>query len=534
MKKKLILISGFMLIACISLLIYSCAKKLDDGVAGTTIVPDNLLQAAENWHSAQTQVSNTFSNEKKKYVLPPTWKEAKLQILDNGKSQIVVSGPEVPVDAQFGRGVIRKFVFTESNGQITDGKIIEMFSSKDSIDNRKENLIESYAKGNVGDFTGVAINYDVNYNRLSSDVYVHGVKQSGLQVVVKSITAKTFNSSKFAKNAKSTLGAPTTMMDINPNCWYLCYDVYGYDQYGNYGIVGYIPFYEYGCDGGSGDNNEAGGVNGSTLGGSGGPGGCSLAIGKNTVSCASTTHPLLLLGDPCNQLPSINALDINSIVAAQDNTILNYIASDPNHEWGTDVRVHTLADGTIINTSPTQGPDQNSFNPPQLTWDGPTFWDDVNGYTVGWTHSHPTDGPDMQDVIRPYTQVYRSDSPLFNASDSDKSYFESNTFMKWVTPDGTYLCTIADWSNYVSTLRNTYQGSAALLEADWRTYAQAFLLNAPSATNFDAAAYGVMKIFGSTINMFYKPWNAQNGGFMPLQTYIDPAYGEVIGQLPCY
>jgi hypothetical protein len=119
MNKKISLLLGAIFIVSVGFLIHSCSKDpvLSDK-SNYTAVPSDLLTTVKNWHTAQTQISGTLSisKGKKPYVLPPQWKEARLQQQSESKSVIIVPSPDAGIDPTSTRGLVRKFVFTVQNG----------------------------------------------------------------------------------------------------------------------------------------------------------------------------------------------------------------------------------------------------------------------------------------------------------------------------------------------------------------------------------------------------------------------------------
>lgn len=271
MNKKFYLLFGAIFIIGVGFLIHSCSKdsNLSDE-SNYTAVPSDLLTTVKNWHTAQTQISGTLSINKSKnaYVLPPIWKEARLQQKSDGTSVIIVPSPDAGIDPTSTSGLVRKFVFTVQNDKVTAGSIIEMFSSKVSIESSKYTLIEDYADGKINKFTGGVISYDVNYNRLSSEVYKDGVKASNQQAKVLGISIESFNK-KFGTTGKTRLGSTITTLD---DCYYLIY--YEYELDWPYNIT-YWEILGYYC--GPPDNEAGGGGGGG--GGSNDPPGSGGGIG---------------------------------------------------------------------------------------------------------------------------------------------------------------------------------------------------------------------------------------------------------------
>ena len=168
MKRIFTLLTSGAIIAYSCLLIYSCSKTSQ--VTQEDTVPSNLLKLAQDWHLEHTPRANLLSI-KKNYVLPPNWKEAKLNLLKNGKTEIIVPSPDFNLSPNSDRGALRKFVFTVDGGQISGGYIIEMFSSAGDMAANKGNLFERFREGDMGNFTGSVITYNINYRYISGYNY---------------------------------------------------------------------------------------------------------------------------------------------------------------------------------------------------------------------------------------------------------------------------------------------------------------------------------------------------------------------------
>jgi|GEM_PF-2146513 len=185
MKKKLTLSVSAMLLVLLCLFIYSCQEDFDKTNATTTVaVPDDLLNAAKEWHSQNTQGNNNsrLSNYKNK-ALQPIWENATLNVLKNAKTQLIVPSIEIPLGAKSTVGVLRKFVFNYDNGRITNGRIVEIYGDSRYVDDHRKHLLENYEKGDLNDFTGSVILYDVNYGYLISFNYKNGRMIPGLSMV---------------------------------------------------------------------------------------------------------------------------------------------------------------------------------------------------------------------------------------------------------------------------------------------------------------------------------------------------------------
>jgi len=271
MKTKVTLFIGSMTIfAC--LFVYSC-KKLDSKVsADTNELSTDLLEAASEWHAIETHTTNPLSinTNQAHNILLPIWKNAKVQKLYNGKNIVVVPGPTPNIGENSTYGVTRKFVFTTKGKKILTGEIIEMYGDADYIKSHEEDLIENYYNNKTKDFTGAAIIYDVNYNRLISNSYKDG------EWVNANATIKYING-QFGSNNKGNI---TTLSLGDCTNWYLV--THYSDGSTSESFLGRT------CSTGGGSNGEvggSGGTNGSTTG---------LSLSVNTIQSIKN-----LIIDPC-------------------------------------------------------------------------------------------------------------------------------------------------------------------------------------------------------------------------------------------
>lgn len=177
MKTKFLL-PGLVLLIFFSFLIYSCSKREDPvNIPAETVVPTALLEAAKTWHALHTYNGNTnlSNNNNSNRVLPPDWKNAKLQKISNSsKFFIVVPSTPVPETVGSPSGMIRKIVFGTDGTNITGGVIIELFAPSDYIAKHRDELLENYNDNKATDFTGAVVFYDLNYKYIMSQVLKDG------------------------------------------------------------------------------------------------------------------------------------------------------------------------------------------------------------------------------------------------------------------------------------------------------------------------------------------------------------------------
>ena len=235
--------------------------------------------------------------------------------------------------------------------------------------------------------------------------------------------------------------------------------------------------------------------------------------------CIGGTTGIADCDDPCGQKNILK----DQADASQNNTanssLLNNLNSTNSTINGKEYGSEKNLQGTCLTCgymTPNVRTDasSNSFTP--------TFtWDATNGYTIGATHSHPGhSSPSPADVM---WIVNRSNEPaLTNAGATDVQFFKDNASVTVVTTEGNYVITIADWAT-IGTL-----GSTASLTATYTTEAQNYYANNPNATAGDATAYGLMKAFGNSINLYKAPLNSNT--YTPLK--IDTTTNKVATK-PC-
>ena len=160
MKEKLTHIVSAILLVFAGFFIYSCKTN---EIANA--IPRDLLRTAKKWHAHSDSVKN---------VLSPTWKRAVLNQLKNGHTQIIVPTKELPTSTESTIGIVRKLVFDQENGKITGGRIIEIYSDKVYVGDHKKDLVERSENGDLNDFTGSVMVYDVNYRNVGSLTYKNG------------------------------------------------------------------------------------------------------------------------------------------------------------------------------------------------------------------------------------------------------------------------------------------------------------------------------------------------------------------------
>jgi hypothetical protein len=147
----------------------------------------------------------------------------------------------------------------------------------------------------------------------------------------------------------------------------------------------------------------------------------------------------------------------------------------------------------ILGTSPTY------VNLP-ATWS----WDATNGYTIGFTHSHPDGtGPSPDDIFDVITLLNKYVVPTNNPV--AVNFYEQNVSLTVVTVTQTYVVTVNDWSALLGCY-NSYNKDPA-------TFVAGMASNVNNVSGYEAA---LLKTFGSSINVFSNAGETNDHTFHPL------------------
>lgn len=167
----------------------------------------------------------------------PIWTEAKMEKTKDGKTVMTVPFKKYDLNNK-DIAYARKYVFEENNGDIANGKIIEVIGGADFIAEEGESAIIRHKDRQIEGFSGAVISYDLNYHYIEGHNYQEGKQVPGIV----RITSKSPNTpgtrrgqGKFA-NAKIPNKISTEIRDDGPTMtctdWYLV--VWYYDQYGDF------------------------------------------------------------------------------------------------------------------------------------------------------------------------------------------------------------------------------------------------------------------------------------------------------------
>jgi|GEM_PF-4924303 len=161
----LVVISG------LCLLVFACRKELDYLIHDRERVAPDVMESAQVWYLQQLNPDPSIPR------LVPTWKDTWSTVsIDHGKL-LVVPAPENYVAAK-DMTVRRFFVFKMAGGGISGGRIVEFVGEGYDVSSNIDRLLELYRSNAIPDFTGLVLEYDVNYEPLSKRSFTDGKKDS--------------------------------------------------------------------------------------------------------------------------------------------------------------------------------------------------------------------------------------------------------------------------------------------------------------------------------------------------------------------
>jgi len=202
--------------------------------------------------------------------------------------------------------------------------------------------------------------------------------------------------------------------------------------------------------------------------------------------------------DPCAKKADVVARATNSIIAAQNTSILtNTIAHGA--EYGANQNLASLTGSTYVNTPVTT-------NGGASTWTIGFSWDSTNGYTVGFSHGHPEGyGPSPADVDALFSPINTQSALRNNAT--NKQIYEEKASVTTMTSTGSYVVTISNWAALNTLLANSYSDATQqfAFESSYQTILTRYQFDNPGATKGDAGAAALIQLFPGMINVYYAP-----------------------------
>jgi len=179
------------MISLISLIFFSCRKDIDYYLSNKEQASSSQLEMAKIWRLRHLSASKSTHG-----ILQPMW-DYSWKVTSPEGQLIIVPAPEHRVNNKT-YSIRRFFVFTTSGNQISNGKIVELVGENWNIDDQIDLLLKSTNKSEIKGFTGIILNYDINYQRVSSITFVNGIKSK----INSELRTSTFNESQ--KNQRAT------------------------------------------------------------------------------------------------------------------------------------------------------------------------------------------------------------------------------------------------------------------------------------------------------------------------------------------
>jgi hypothetical protein len=130
------------------------------------------------------------------------------------------------------------------------------------------------------------------------------------------------------------------------------------------------------------------------------------------------------------------------------------------------------------------------------TWHYSFTWDGTSGYTIGFTHSHEKTAPSPEDIL--FLPSTLSDPSL--ADPTQAQFFKDNASITALTLTTTFVVMPQDWS-ILAQKYSGWQQDPTYLDAGYTGFAGNYKFTHPSASDEDASAYALLKIFGSGITL---------------------------------
>lgn len=433
----------------------------------------------------------------------PMWENAGQTKLEDGSNILTVSLKEYKLTTKK-ISYLRKYVFTEKNGIIISGNIVEIFGTPEYLEKEKENLLIKFNQTKIKDFTGSIILYNLQYRYLEGRVFRDGHMIKGTSQITK-------NGSVDAKRYSGNIILAT---ETNCTNWYVVTTYH--DATG--AIIGQDSEYLYtSCSGGNGGQGDGGGSP---------PGGGAPKIDcagvengtayKAACGCIGGTTLLAYCPrDPCYRQQFLTLMGNNESVAANKNTIIN---NSTSVEWGAEQNsnVYPGSFGTIP-TTPRTNSSTGSFT-------SNFVWNPYDGYTTGIAHGHPGGtGPSPADAFWPITNL---NNPDLVASGGTNFYKETVTVTTYL-PDGTgYLIEVENWQTLMAEYQ-TYLSNPTAYNNSYISEAQNYMLANNSSDVGQAGVWALMSKLGNAVQIFKS--EPGSNSFVPVEKI-----GFTVQGKPCY
>jgi len=154
-------------ITTICLLVFACRKEIDYLIHDRDRVTPDLLESAQVWYLQRLSSDPSIPR------LLPTWKDAWGIQSVNGDSLVIVPAPENYIGVK-DISVRRFFVFKTDGVSVSDGRIVEFVGESFDVSSQVDLLLKHFRSDVVPGFTGIVLDYDVNYDLFDKKSYTGG------------------------------------------------------------------------------------------------------------------------------------------------------------------------------------------------------------------------------------------------------------------------------------------------------------------------------------------------------------------------
>lgn len=174
-----------------------------------------------------------------------------------------------------------------------------------------------------------------------------------------------------------------------------------------------------------------------------GPGGTSGGTDPGAPGLPDLPY-VFIKPDPCAQKIKVSNNQSSDQLRSKATQVLS---NTDGKEWGSP---HLLAELPLLDSKETGASLSYLFSPvtggvANSEWDFDFTWNSNDGYTIGSTHLHPSNGaPSVDDAFRLLSQM-NGNSDLLNSPQYVIDYYKNNVSSTIVTQDATYVITVRDW-----------------------------------------------------------------------------------------
>lgn len=216
--------------------------------------------------------------------------------------------------------------------------------------------------------------------------------------------------------------------------------------------------------------------------------------------------------DPCNTRSSVNSrLNKSSILSSAKAALSktkNNLVNGKKVEYGFETVLTNLTTFDFKNNITKSGNESN------INLD--TRWNYVEGYTVGYTHSHPNNSaPSPSDLFK--GSSYYKNWSSYNLPVSERTIYTDYYSSTVVTDDFVYVITIKNPEKWGNALDLSDQQARNIANKRYRELATDYMR---STQQFDdtnnGSLYALLTMYGDAVNI-YRSSNASTFDFVPLE-----------------